>query len=480
MQQPKFVSLLSTLSKKEIKSFEQYFKKVHGEKKVSLGLLKYLISQYPDFDLNKTHNTYVVAHVKAFKGWDSKRISNEENRLYGFLMEYLVQENLKKKENLIRDQIELEILKERKLKEQFDEKAQSLRKAIRSGQMDLWGYLNLLKIDYAEYYYAATTKITKGKNSQSPDLILNSCAKNLEISSLLFKAKLSYEIKNRSEIFNPELSNFPVELRNLPENLENQELQANTIYKLYRDLEKLVENASNADFFQVKSYFFENHHSFHRLDNYETSTILMNFAIRALRNGDNDFLKELHDLYVLSDKYGFLIESGFIPLERFQNVIVVSCNVGQVKIAEEFLQNNLQYIKENQQEIAKKFAQAHISFAKGNYDEALATIVQMRIDSHSTRYQIKTLEVKALFELRSERFSSLLDAIQSFEIYLHRDENFSKRIVISYQNFLKVTRLLSRPKNKKAKKEIHDFLQNQKEIIAKPWLLEKIEHYDLE
>ena len=93
----RLLKLLGKASPEELKQFRSYMKNRYGRQKIANDLLAYLKDFYPEFDDPKLERKY--AYKRLFKGenYKEKKLLNSLSDLHNFLLEFLLQEQFKKR-----------------------------------------------------------------------------------------------------------------------------------------------------------------------------------------------------------------------------------------------------------------------------------------------------------------------------------------------------------------------------------------------
>ena len=465
MKQDKIIQLLSRTSPAELKRFEKHIRLSFGPDNIPLRILVYLKNYHPHFDPVVVKKEVILKKVLQLE-WSSKkakRLSNEAHKLYGELLDFLISEKLKT-DKVLRDQLIVDLLRERKLDDLFYKKAMATKKMIAKSAPSIWTMLQLFVLNHKEYYYAPMHKITL---DIAP---LHDAHFFLETFYELAKLKYLSEDNNRTNILACQGT------------MTNQNLSSDMVSKSTSDLHFLKElytkilelNTTKADavYDQLKDILFKNHIRITKEDQLIVLTYLINRANSDFREGNRNGILSAFELFRFGIEHQIFIESGFISAGNFRNIVFTACEVEALDWVEQFVETHQKYLVEEDKRDIVAIAKARIAFGQQDFQGSIGYLSKVDLKDASYKLLVKFLQVRCYYELNNKELCT--DATKSFEQFLRREKTLGPRTLQSYQNFLAILRLLLPRKRNMSPSIILEKLVEKEWIAGKSWLQSKI------
>ncbi|MEM9823431.1 MAG: hypothetical protein AAF985_20275, partial [Bacteroidota bacterium] len=209
MHNNKFVSVLRTLSTKEVKAFAQFLEGLYAKQTVALKLFEFIRGFSPKFD-RQDQMTLELAHQFVFgkklvasdkKG--RKNLLNSLSDLNQWLGEFLILQEVRKKKSSDRDLMLLKIYQDRNCRDVFSSKLKAFHKTLdQAEEIDVWHHWYRLRADHLLYYSNFSDKYSV---SQSQFFSIKS---NLEEYYLTSKLKYACEAINRQKVLKEDHLSF--------------------------------------------------------------------------------------------------------------------------------------------------------------------------------------------------------------------------------------------------------------------------------
>jgi len=201
---------------------------------------------------------------------------------------------------------------------------------------------------------------------------------------------------------------------------------------------------------------------------------MMNYCIRKINAGNQDFLYQLFDLYKIALSKEILLDKDRLDFQHYKNIFGISLKVKEYEWAEYFIQKYTSYLSEDKRENALNYNLAELYFSQQQYDKVIEQLRTVEYKNHVYTIGCKTILLKTYFELQEYR--ALDSLIDSFRIYIRRNKNISKEVKQQCLNLLRFTKKLSGilPRDKTAIAKISDQIENCKALAGKNWILEKV------
>ncbi len=207
-------------------------------------------------------------------------------------------------------------------------------------------------------------------------------------------------------------------------------------------------------------------------------TALMNYAITKINNDDEDFSKEMVELFYLMERFEIITESSSIDYIVFLNVISTFIARNDVDKAEEFYSKYRGQIAPFFKDDASNLALAAIEFHKGNKESAISLLNVINYKNYYFYLRSKTLLSKILFE--SGEYESIQYLCDATKHYLKRNKDkISQSLFKLYYNYFSFADKIVNLKNKQnssisAKKQnLLKLIRKEKILTSKAWLIEK-------
>jgi hypothetical protein len=200
---------------------------------------------------------------------------------------------------------------------------------------------------------------------------------------------------------------------------------------------------------------------------------MLNYCVIQGNTGKKEFVKEELELYRHIIKAGFLIYNNTIETIFFKNIISCVAEAGDLKFAEEFKEENIQYVFAKDKTDITLYCDAIIAYAKKQYVTALELLARTNFTNINLKFGLRCLTMKILYE--NAMYEQAFLSIDSFQQNLKREKTLPEEFIILYTAFLGFYKKLLKLKLSPNKLE-NSLLYNsvkKTETIAKTWLLEQ-------
>lgn len=278
-----------------------------------------------------------------------------------------------------------------------------------------------------------------------------------------------YQIKNARS------TNDPISIpSSFLENLEREGFLEIESIKAYYYVLQLFMDAEKVEYFYELKDLLLAANTFSINDLYDLFTYLMNYCVRKINAGNQDFFYQLFDLYKIALEKKVLLDKDRLDFQHYKNVIAISLKVKEYDWAEYFIQTYTQYLTEEKRENARNFNLANLYFSQQLYDKVIEQLGTVQYKSHLYALGCKTILLKTYFELKE--YQALDSLIDSFRIYIRRNKMISKEVQQQYLNLLRFTKKLAGilPRDKQTIEKVNNQIQNCKALAGKNWILEKV------
>lgn len=200
----------------------------------------------------------------------------------------------------------------------------------------------------------------------------------------------------------------------------------------------------------------------------------INYCIRKVNTGENNYLEEVYSLYVGYVR-SIVEDSGELSQWTFNNTITIGLRLGKNNWVPGFIEEYGPYINEKHRENSVTYNTASYHFYQKNYEEVIQVLQSIEYDDIYYSLNAKTMLLMTYYE--TDEYDPISFLLESFRAYLNRNKNIPESKKILYKNLIRITKkLVNLPPNAattlaKIKQEVQD----TKKITSRNWLLEKIE-----
>ncbi|MDX1666015.1 MAG: hypothetical protein R3350_02250 [Saprospiraceae bacterium] len=204
-----------------------------------------------------------------------------------------------------------------------------------------------------------------------------------------------------------------------------------------------------------------------------------NYCILQINKGNNDYKRELFQLYRQGLKNELLLSNGILSEWNYKNITTLGCSLKEFEWTESFIQEYKGLLPEHRQENAFNYNLANLYYHKEMYDQAIDLL--QRVQFTDVKYHLNStfLLLRTYYELRDTE--ALLSLIETFRIYIIRNRKMTTDQKRGWTNFLRFAKKLVLYKHQAStytRGELHEKLTDLSEkveattnIFNKHWLL---------
>ncbi len=463
MENSKLIQVLKTLDKQELKAFDKYLSKLYSDHAVAIDLFHYLKPFYPEFKHKKLDLEYIT--FKTFKLDKTKRISNEASKLLTWLEEFLLLEKVKRQSNSYEvKKILIDLYKERKLDHFYFREIDKAEEELLQHRKDIWLPLHLMELYHARYYHPFTEKLEPNQvNLEKSSLELDAFYK-------LNQLKFQCELQSRNAIL--QIVDFDKNKSNHFEAPQKAGVLYEILYNLYSKAYKFITSKNDDICDEVLTDLMKYGDQISPEDHLILLVYLINYKAKKIRNIERNTIQEVFTLYKYGMEKQLLKVGGYITASKFQNIINVACELGEVAWAEAFYQEHKGALCEEGREHTLSLAKAHLLFAHKDYNNALKLLRTVQLKNDALNLNARISELKCFYELRHENEEQLEYGIKAFYINLKRNKTLNMSLLHSAQHFLTMLKLMISGNH--VSEELLEKLKTLTPIFGGYWLLTKI------
>jgi len=200
-----------------------------------------------------------------------------------------------------------------------------------------------------------------------------------------------------------------------------------------------------------------------------------NYCAFKINQGRTEYYRKMFEIFGNMISRNILLEEGQLSEGVYKNVITVSLRVGEFVWAENFIREHSANLPSNIRENALSFNLANLYSHQKRHDKVIELLRNVEYSDVTYALSAKLILVRTYFE--SGEWMALDSLIDSFRIYLRRNQVMSKSAKTEFINFLGFVKKLaalserSGPNAAKIKAQI----ERCSSVSSKKWLLEKAE-----
>ena len=475
MNTRKIIQLLQHFSKKDMAKFHRFITQKNRANSKKMHLWHILKADFPDF----TTIDFITIEKQLNKNQRQKaNLPNLLSRLVEDVHLYLILTTLEENP-LQKNLLLLEAYKKRKIFNNYMNLNKRIRKTIQQSQQPptIKYHSQIMQLHLDLYYYANLEKATP------PSVHLE---KSLTAADLLYfslKLKVAAELHNRTLL----LSEEPID-NLLIKQIHKTKLKKETkLIQLYRQLFELYETQKESAFLEFQQEILNciQQASISESEQLEFYIYLINFCIRACKDGQSVFGKYLLELYQMGIDTQFLFKDGYLPVGHFINAIDISIVFKDIITIGTFIHKNQKYLIDSQRKEALFVAELYLKFYEKKYEKVLELINQnneIKVIDMAYILRLRTFQIRSNYELG--RYDTIIKPlIPNFKKNLKshlESKNISTKVSEANLNFanlvLKIIRYarkrqeITSSKLQLIKQQLKKDLENCKPIVNRKWL----------
>jgi len=202
----------------------------------------------------------------------------------------------------------------------------------------------------------------------------------------------------------------------------------------------------------------------------------LNYCVKKLNQGSQQFLEEYFNLFVILLKKDLLLIDGELSPWHFRNIVVAALRIGKTDWTENFISEYKVFLPDNMRDNAVSFNLAQLYFYQKKYDKVIKLLQTVEYEDFTYNLNSKTFLLMTYFEM--DEIEPLYSLMDSFRTYLNRHKNYSAAKRIHYTNLIKFTKKLTRlmPGDKQEIQKLREEIEQAegKGIASINWLKEKL------
>lgn len=442
----KFIKILKTFSKEEMKSFEVWLNSPWcNSNKNLIRLLEKIKKYYPEFDNlptgqagNKLTKERLFKQILPNGKFSDRRMNNILSEAYLAAERFIIFQNLSNDQNLQKDLLSKE-QQSRHLEDWFFKDINKEIARLEEKEIKDWeDHLELLQLNRRMYHHPnANPRMQPGGQT------IVKMGEQLDLVYLLEKAAIINEKIFRNRILKNENHEVSDELKKWRVASKGLKHPAIEFYKMRFDY---TEEDMLEQYFKLRGEFLKRYKELNLKEQKMHLISLLNDT-SILRNKSLLDITDSLPLYKLGLETGIILNHGKITQTTFVTIVSASNAKKDFDFTKVVIEKYSYKLENEIQKDGRNWALAHIANRQEDYQKSLSILLNSDFKVHYFRIASKILTTQVYFDLYLKDDSYkfyLFNYFDSFEKWLQREKTRSKMNIKSYLRFVQLTRALAK------------------------------------
>lgn len=459
MENSKLVELLQSFEAAEWRQFEDFVASPFFNKNEELTrLLAYLAEAVPAsaaVPLSKEQAFQAVAPGQAF---EPKQLAYWMNYLLKLAEQFL---SIRRYQGNAHQQAfdTLNEFSERKLEKHYNFLFKKVAEELNAKLVDTSSLQQLYELEEVASRHFIRQQV------RSFDHTLQNAANALDEWYFLQKLKFSCEMLNRRAIVS---ANYELAFTDELESFLSQQEERSPLVDIYFHIYLSLSKESDAHFSRLIERILQHAEKIHPIERREIYLYAINFCARKIRQGKEEYVPIVLDLYIQGISDQSLFEGGYLSHWTYTNVVKLALRQKRFDWAAGFIREYGEKLQPQTRQDALHFNLAELLYQQGQYGEVLSHLNQLNFSDLFYHIGSRTVLAKTYYESGEEE--SLLSLLASFSNFLRRNKKISPDLQKTYLNFcnLLIQLLYDNPKKRE---KIKLQLETAQPLAERAWLL---------
>lgn len=275
-----------------------------------------------------------------------------------------------------------------------------------------------------------------------------------------------------------------INTKRLKELLKKEDDNFYCVFEIYYNLFKAFTDKDDYKYyFRFKQLLSENSKHLKQSEKHFLYMRLLDFCVLKRRKNRNDevAIKELLELYelVLKKRFYQSDSSSFIHPTMYMNILIFGVTTKKFAWTERFLKIYSDRIHPTFRESMTNFGIARLRFAQKDWSQTLMNISRVNPDMFSLKVDIRNILIMTHYELGN--FPTASAMLESYKRFVRRSPMIPKGNKELYKRFAFYVDRLIRLENSRTRvlySRIRKMLENDRNVIYREWLVEKLGMFD--
>jgi len=467
MQDSKLIDLLKALSKKDLAQLGKYFQFHYRKTNNAVVLFNHLADFAPDFNAEDLDKELAYKQVFKSKSYNDNVMRRTTSKLLEMCEEFIALNQLQQNEKAKKLAL-MRFYNEQGLDKHFKSVYRTWEKEQQqAGQIDELYFFNQFLVEQE-----ISNQIFR-QQDRSVEPNLKSISKELDNFYLMHKLKVCCTSVNYQL-----LSNTKYELSLVSEVLahieHNKEQQAPIVMAYYYALFTLTHPEEEQHFVQFNQTLFDNFVQFHPEERKDLFTLLQNYCIKKINDGNRTYLSRLFQLYKDGLNTAILFDENSLSPLDFKNIVTLGVRLSEFEWTEHFIKKYTINLDVSIRASYQDYNLARLFFGKNEFEKVLELLSKVAHQELFMLLDTKVMQLKCYYEL--EEFEVMQSLLESFRILLLRRKSLGYH-KSRYQNFIKYLNKLMRLNlfDKTEKEGLIEEVVAAPQLLEKDWFLKKLE-----
>jgi len=461
----KLYDIINSLQPSEIRKLRKFLKSPYFLMRSDVVKLFDLLTKLKAKGKSMPPLEYAFEKVFPKERYDAVKMRGAMSDLMELIEEYLVISH--RAENKLRSRLMLSrIFRQRRLNKCFQSNLKKTEQLLEEFPKRTEGYYqNVLDFQLENMKFAIP-------NRRTSHLYFQEISETNDVLYLIRKLKTACSQLTHQSVYKTDYDNGL--LKYFINEIENEHyLDIPAIAIFYYCFKFLSEENSLGYFQKFKKELTEHKDHFTNDDLKGHYRLGVNYCIRKLNEGDENYAKEGWELYKKGLEEEVILENNQLTRFTFNNMVAMALRLKEFEWVEQFIQAKKHLLKEDFRHQTEMFNFARLEFDRGEFGQALLHLQEAEYKDLVNSLIAKMLQIKIYFELKE--FETLESVLDSFAQFIRRREvsDFHRNIFLNNIRFIRKIR--STPSyNKSALAQIRQNILVEKDLSERVWLLEKV------
>lgn len=461
----KILSIIRTFSKKDWHWMQKFVQSPVFNQHYSVQKL-FLFFRKQGVETEKSYSSDFL-HKKAFEKtpFDAAKIHHATHYLLQTTEDYLAWQEWQQDAGTQRLYL-LRALRRRNLSGMFEDQHQKMEKAATVQPLrhaDHYRFQHELALENYQHAIQGSGRSTAEQLQQFSNLH--------DVSFLAEKLKYACGIFSHQRLLSQkvDMGLLPLVLQYVESRPDLWQYPAIAVY--YHGFQALSHPEEDRHFFALKQRLTEAATCFPLPELRAVYLIGVNFCIHRINLRQEQFLREVFELYQSGLESGVFLEKGQITRPTYTNIAFAAMRLREFDWVLQFLNQYREHLPETQRQGAYAFNLARYYCEKGDYNQAMPLLLAMDFDDVLHNLAGKAMLAKMYWE--TEEIVALDSLLASFSAYLRRKRQLSEQQRQAYRNFVHFLKqsLALPPGNKARKAKLRNEILLCALLAEKEWLL---------
>lgn len=469
MKNSRLIALFKSFTHKEKRLLELWLDSpIHNTRKDVKKLYTYLIDYTKGFQEAYLNKELVWAMVFPNESYNDRQLRQTIYQLLKAVEEFLAYQQFKEDPTTVQLQL-LKNLRERKASKNFKVVSKQLEAKLSKQQQQNTKYIEQQHRFLMEQFFVSEEEkriVARNLQKVSDSLDIQYIAQKLRQLCLLHPHQTMYKNDYAPKLVDAILR----EVR--AEGYQNTIVAIGVYYHCYLALSSAT--PASEHFEQLLNYLYTKSSYFSKDEMRSLYLLAINYTIRQLNEGLEEYLEKVFELYKTGIEQGFLVQDGTLSPWTYRNAITAGIRLKKFSWAEQFIRTYQSFIPIAHQNTIPKECLAKLYYEQKQYKKAMAILDNIQFKDILLQINAKIILAKIYYELQD--LDALEPLLHSIKTYLKRKE------LVGYhkENYNNIIRLIQRLVkinlfDKEAKKAFKLEIQNTQPLTEKDWLLQELQ-----